>query len=114
MVYDRANELARELGSSEEYRAYKDAKERAFANETTKALLKEYMALRVKAQGAMMSGNKDDEGMARLQKIGELLQMNADASDFLIAEYRLNTMLGDVYRILAEAIDLDLGILEGK
>lgn len=114
MVYDRANELAKELAESEEYRAYNEAKERAFEDETTKSLLKEYMKQRVRAQGAMMSGSKDEAGMERLQKLGEVLGLNHDASDFLIAEYRLNTMLGDVYRILAEAIDIDLGILEDK
>ena len=51
--------------------------------------------------------------MERLQKIGEVLQLNRDASDFLLAEYKLNVMLGDVYKILAEAIDIDLGMLEG-
>lgn len=50
--------------------------------------------------------------MERLQKIGEVLQLNPDASAYLMAEYRLNTMLGDVYKILADGIDLDLGLSE--
>jgi len=108
MVYDKARELAKMLSDSEEYKAYKNAQERAFASETTKALLKEYNQLRIRAQGAIVSGKKDDECLERLQKIGEVLQLNRDASDYLIAEYRLNTMLGDVYKILAEAIDLSL------
>lgn len=112
MVYDKARELARMLSESDEYKAYKDTRERAFANDTTKALLKEYNALRIRAQGAVVSGKKDEECLARLQKIGEVLQLNRDASDYLIAEYRLNTMLGDVYRILAEALDLSLDALE--
>ncbi len=110
MVYDKANELARELGSCEEYKAYRAAREKAYASETTKALLKEYAQLRVRAQGALVSGQKDEEAMERLQKIGEVLQLNRDASEYLIAEYRLNTMLGDVYKILAQAIDIDLGL----
>lgn len=110
MVYDKARELAKMLSDSEEYKAYKNAQERAFASETTKALLKEYNQLRIRAQGAIVSGKKDDECLERLQKIGEVLQLNRDASDYLIAEYRLNTMLGDVYKILAEAIDLSLDL----
>ena len=39
--------------------------------------------------------------------------MDKDASAFLMAEYRMNQMLGDVYKILAEAIDVDLSGLEG-
>ena len=67
----------------------------------------------MRAQASMMSGEKDEEAMGRLQKIGEILQFNNDAASFLTAEFRLNRMLGDVYKILAEAIDIDLGMLEG-
>ena len=64
----------------------------------------------MRAQGAVVSGKKDEECLERLQKVGEVLQLNRDASDYLIAEYRLNTMLGDVYKILADALDLSLGL----
>ena len=107
MIYDKARDLAKAMAESEEYVSYKNAKEKAFANDTTKALLKEYMTLRIR-----MQGQKDDEAMERLQKIGEVLQLNPDASAYLMAEYRLNTMLGDVYKILADGIDLDLGLSE--
>lgn len=113
MVYDKARELAKMLSDSEEYREYKETSEKAFENETTKALIKEYHQLQMQAQASMMSGNKDDALLEKLQKVGEILQLNADASKFLIAEFRLNRMLGDVYKILAEAIDIDLGMLEG-
>ncbi len=110
MVYDKARELAKMLSDSSEYKTYQEAQERAFANETTKALLKEYNQHRIRAQGALVSGKKDVESMERLQKIGEVLQLNREASDYLIAEYRLNTMLGDVYKILAESIDLSIDL----
>ena len=77
MIYDKARDLAKAMAESEEYVSYKNAKEKAFANDTTKAL-----------------------------------QLNPDASAYLMAEYRLNTMLGDVYKILADGIDLDLGLSE--
>lgn len=112
MVYDKARELAKMLAKSDEYTAYKETQEKAFANDTTKALIKEYNQLRIRAQGAAVSGKKDEECMERLQKVGEVLQLNRDASDYLIAEYRLNTMLGDVYKILAEALDLSLDMLD--
>ena len=112
MIYDKARELARELSESEEYKTYCTTREAAFANDPTKALIRELHQLQMRAQAAMMSGEKDDEAMERLQKIGEILQFNNDAAAFLTAEFRLNRMLGDVYKILAEAIDIDLGMLE--
>ena len=112
MVYDTANQLAKELKQSEEYRTFKKLREQVTENDTTKSLLTEYHRLQIKAQAAAVSGNKDDEALEKLQKIGELLQLNKEASDYLLAEFRLNRMLGDVYKILAEAIDVDLSALE--
>ena len=113
MIYDKANELAAMLKNSEEYKSYTELKEKATANETTKALIKEYHQLQFRAQSAAMSGKRDDEAMERLKKVGEILQLNREASEFLMAEYRMNIILSDVYKILAEAVDVDLGALEG-
>lgn len=112
MIYDKARELARDLSASEEYREYKRAREKAYENATTKALLKDYHSMQMKAHAAVLAGKKDDADMEQLQKLGELLQLNVDASAFLIAEYRLNAMLSDVYKILGEAIDVDLRAFE--
>ena len=112
MVYDKANELAADIKASAEFKAFSEAKDRAFKNETTVSLLKEYHKLQYAAQAAMVAGKQDDEALEKLQKLGELLQMDRDASDFLIAEYQLNRMLGDIYKILAEAVEVDLSMLE--
>lgn len=112
MVYDKARELAKMISESEEYKTFCAAKEEATKNETTVALLKDYHQLQIKAQAEMVSGTKDDSTMERLKKIGELLQMNNQAAEYLMAEYRLNRMVGDIYRIIAEAIDADLGMLD--
>lgn len=112
MTYDKANELAKEIAESEEYKQYSEAKDAVMQNETTVSLLKEYRKLQMKAQAAIVSGKNDDESIERLQKLGELLQMNKDASAYLFAEYRLNRMLGDIYKILADAVDIDLSMLE--
>jgi len=40
------------------------------------------------------------------------LQFDADAAAYLMAEFRLKRMVGDVYKILADAVDIDLGLLE--
>ncbi|MEG1524024.1 MAG: YlbF family regulator [Clostridia bacterium] len=112
MTYDTAKMLAKELRESEEYKAYCVVKERALENETTRALIDEYHRLQIQAQAATVTGGTNDEMLAKLQKIGEVLQFDANASAFLMAEFRLNRVLGDVYKILAEAIDIDLSSLE--
>lgn len=112
MVYDTAKVLANELKNSVEYREYTAVKARAMENNTTRALIDEYNKLQIQAQAAMIAGNPESEALKKLQKIGELLQFDADASAYLMAEFRLKRMVGDVYKILAEAVDIDLGALE--
>lgn len=113
MVYDTAKQLAGELRSSAEYAEYAEARGRAMENAATRALIGQYNTLQIKAQAEVVAGKQDGEALQKLKKIGELLQFDADASAYLMAEYRLKRMLGDVYKILAEAVDVDLGPLEG-
>lgn len=112
MVYDTAKLLAGEIQNSVEYREYAAAKVRAMENSTTRALIDEYGRLQIRAQAAAVAGDRENEPLKKLQKVGELLQFDSDASAYLLAEYRLKRMLGDVYKILAEAADVDLGPLE--
>lgn len=112
MVYDTAQKLAGEIRNSDEYREYAAAKERAMENSATRALIGEYNRLQIRAQAAAVAGERENESLKKLQKIGEVLQFDADASAFLMAEYRLKRMLGDIYKTLAEAADVDLGPLE--
>ena len=112
MLIDDAKTLADKLRVSEEYRTYCEAKERAYAQPATAALLDEFYALRMKAQASSVAGTPDAEVTEKLQKLGELLQFDAAAAEYLMAEFRLNALLGDIYKILAEAVGLDLGALE--
>ena len=113
MILDDARTLADKLRSSEEYQTYREAKARAYAQSSTAALLDEFYTLRMKTQAASVAGMPDAEANEKLQKLGELLQFDAAAAAYLLAEYRLNGLLSEIYQILAEAVELDLGALEG-
>lgn len=112
MVYERAHQLAAELKESEGYRLYCHAKERAFSNETTRNLIEEYQKIRMKLQANAITGERNETLIAQAQKLGELLQFDPNAAEYLMAEYRVTTMLGEIYKILADAIDIDLSALE--
>ena len=112
MILDDAKALADKLRASEEYTAYREAKERAYASKPTATLLDEFLKLRMKAQAASVAGEPDRDINEKLQKLGELLQFDENAAAYLMAEYRLNALIGDIYKLLAEAVDLDLGALE--
>jgi cell fate (sporulation/competence/biofilm development) regulator YlbF (YheA/YmcA/DUF963 family) len=112
MVYDTAKLLANEIRNSAEYREYASIRARVMENSATRAMIGEYGRLQILAQAAAVAGERESESLKKLQKIGEVLQFDADASAYLMAEYRLKRMLGDVYKTLAEAADVDLGPLE--
>ena len=112
MTYDTAIKLADELKNSEEYKSFKALADKVRGNETTVALLKEYHSLQIEVQSMMYTGEKDQSKIERLQKLGEVLQLNPDASEYLMAEFRLNTVIGDIYKIIADAVEIDLSMLE--
>ena len=113
-IYDQTHELARALRQSEEYTSYAELRQRAFDDPTNKALLDEYKRLQYRMQLSLASGDRmSEDDYQRMQKIASLLQFNADASAYLLAEFRLQKLLGDMYKILADAAGIDLDMLSG-
>lgn len=112
-VYDKAHELARALSASKEYRDYKAAKGRIEQDETTKRMLRDFKKRQLQLQAAYLSGRQPDEKeLDTFKKLSELIQHSPDISNFLQAEYRLNTLMSDIYKILSEAVDMDLDFMQ--
>ena len=110
--YDQAHALAKTLKESEEYREYMRLKEAAFEDETNRALLNEYRKLQFQLQAKAAAGETlPQDDMQRLQQIGTLLQFNPDASAYLLAEFRFQRMLTDIFKILADVAGVDLDML---
>ena len=110
--YDQAHALARSLKESEEYREFSRLQEIAYDDATNKALLDEYKKLQFKLQAKMACGEAaPQEEMQRLQQIGTLLQFNPDVSNYLMAEFRFQRMLTDIFKILADVAGVDLDML---
>ena len=109
--YDQAHALARALRESEEYREYMRLKETAYDDGTNKALLDEYKKLQFRMQAKLAAGESmPQDDMQRLTQIGALLQFNPDVSAYLMAEFRFQRLLSDIFKILADvaAVDLDM------
>ena len=110
--YDQAHELVRALKESEEYREFTRLKDVAYDDGTNKALLDEYKRLQFRLQAKLAAGESmPEEDAQRLQQIGALLQFNPDVSAYLLAEFRFQRMLSDIFKILAEVADVDLDML---
>ena len=112
MVYDKAHELAGELKKCPEFLEYARLKETVTADEKTKALLKDYKKLQIEAQAAYIGGSAvSEETMDKLKKLGEVLAFNSEVTAFFAAEYRFQTLLGDIYKILGDACDYGLDLI---
>ena len=110
--YDLAHQLARAMKDGEEYREYERLREPAYADDTNRALLDEYKRLQFRMQAKLASGeNMPEDELQRLQQIGTLLQFNPDVSAYLLAEFRFQKMLSDIFKILADVADIDLDSL---
>lgn len=112
-VYDKAHDLAKEITKCDEYKEYSRLKEIVMADDKNKVLIGEYDKLQMEAQASMLSGAQpNEETMEKIKKLGEVLQFNADVSAYLLAKYKFQTMVGDVYKIIGDACDLGLDFLK--
>ncbi len=111
MEYTNAHRLAQDIRRSEEYQTYHGLKDEVLADETTAALIKEYKKLQMKLQmGAVAGAKPDDDDMQRFQGITSLLFSNPNVSKYMLAEMRLQQALADIFKIVTEAANIDMGL----
>ncbi len=104
-VYDTANKLAYELKNSEEYKAYKEAKDKIMQQPEMKAKIEEFEKIRYDAQVlAIKKGEGDTEKMQKLQELYGILINNKQIKEYFDLEIKFNVMVADVNKIIAEAI----------
>ncbi|MDL2206735.1 YlbF family regulator [Eubacteriales bacterium OttesenSCG-928-N13] len=113
-VYDQAHSLASAMKQSDEFKEFSRLRELAYQDNTNKELLDAYKKLQYKMQARLAGGESmDEEELKRMQQISALLQYNQDASAYLMAEFRFQSLLADIYKILADAAGINLDMLQG-
>lgn len=112
-IYDKANELASLIKDSPEYRQYKALKDELYADAGTKKMLSDYKKIQFEAQAAYLAGQEvPSDTMEKLKKTGEVLQFNPKVTEFFAAEYKFNTLISDIYKIIGDACDIDLDMFK--
>lgn len=107
--YDAAHALARALRESSEYREFIDLKEKVKQNTKTADMLKDFRKKQFSMQTRQLSGQHvPDDEIQKLQNLQNVLLQNPLVGPYLHAEYRMTQTLNDIYKILGEAVDLDL------
>lgn len=111
-VKEAAERLVDAMLQSEEYKRFQEAREAAFRNPNTRALFAEYKRLQAQVQALAAAGKRDERLEEQLRCLGEALHFDEGASALLVAEYGMNALLAELYRMLAKAAGEDLHFLE--
>ena len=104
-VYDTVNRLAQEIKESEEYLNYKTAKQVIELNQELKKKINDFEMARYEAQiSAMKSGKEDEEKLKKVQELYAEIIEQEEARKYFDAELKFNILLGDVNKIISEAV----------
>ena len=104
-VYDKTHELAKEIKNSQEYKEYKEIKEKVYADENLKNKIKDFDKKRYETQLLSLQGEQPSaEKMKELQDLYAELMKTENAKKYFVYEVRFNVMLADVNKIIGEAV----------
>ena len=104
-IYDTANNLAREIKDSEEYKQYAKIKKEIFEDSDKKNKLEEFEKTRYLEQLEAMKGkNQNQDNMQKLQDMYIKLIEDEKIKEYFDAEMKFNVMIADVNKIIAEAV----------
>ena len=103
-VYDEANNLAKAIQESKEYKEYKKAKEEVNQDIEMKKQIDEFERLRYDVQALSFQGKEDTEKMQKLQEMYSILNEDKKIKEYFDVEVRFNIMLADINRIISESV----------
>ncbi len=106
-VYDAAHSLAKAIKESDELTKFKELQAQMFAKEDIKSQFDNFQKLQIEIQTAQMTGQSvDEEKMKEAQSLFELIQQDQVANQYFLAEMKLNQMMGDVTKIISDAMGI--------
>jgi len=103
-VYDEANNLAKAIQESKEYKEYENAKKELESNLDMKKKVEEFEKIRYDVQVMSFQGKQDEEKTKKLQEMYEILNKDSKIKEFFDIEVRFNIMIADVNKIISESV----------
>jgi cell fate (sporulation/competence/biofilm development) regulator YlbF (YheA/YmcA/DUF963 family) len=108
MIYDQAHELARAIRESSEYQEFKAAQKQLEEKKESQKVLHDFHAKQFEIQTLQMLGKEiPPEKREEFEKMSELLQFHPTVQDYLQAEYKMIKIMGDIQKIITDALGLD-------
>lgn len=104
-VYDTVNKLADEIKQSEEYINFKTAKQTINLIPEYKIKISEFEKARYEEQiSSIQNGKTDENKMAEMQNLYKEIIEIPEIKKYFDAELKFNILLGDVNKIISEAV----------
>ncbi|HEY3368491.1 MAG TPA: YlbF family regulator [Symbiobacteriaceae bacterium] len=109
-VHDYAHSLARALKESPENATYQAARKHIEAKPQAKEMVLDFHKKQIELQSLSIQGKEPTEQQKEsLQRLYTVINGDPDVREFLAAEQRLGVLMNDIYKILGEAIDMEVG-----
>ncbi len=106
-VYDAAHTLASSIKESAELKNFKELQAKMFENELIKTQFDAFQKLQIEIQTAQITGQTADvDKMKEAQSLFEEIQKDPVANQYFLAEMKLNQMMGDVTKIISDAMGI--------
>lgn len=103
--HDKAHELVKAFKETEEYKTYIEMKKLIVNDEKTYAMLKDFKTKQQSHQMEYMNtGKMNDESRKELENLYSIIIQNEQARKLLECEMRLDILLADMQKILAEGV----------
>ena len=103
-VYDEANNLAKAIQESTEYKEYEKIKKEVEAIPDLKTKIDEFEKIRYDVQVMSFQGKQDEEKTKKLQEMYDILNKEPKIKEYFDIEVRFNIMLADVNKIISESV----------
>ena len=104
-VYNLAYQLARELARSEVYQQLLQARNKINEVESARSMLEDFQKQQLEIQQAQMRGEEvPQEKIESIRKLYEIISAHPAIRDYRMAELYLVRVLGDIEKILWDAV----------
>ncbi|MEG0798205.1 MAG: YlbF family regulator [Acidaminococcaceae bacterium] len=109
-VYDVANDLAKAMRESQEFKRMAEVKTTLAADKSAEELVKDFNAQRRELEMAQLTGQEPDKTkIEKVQKLYEVLSLNKTAVEYIQAEMRFQMLLNDISKTIGDVVKEAVG-----
>ncbi len=106
--YDAAHSLAASIKKSNEYQSFKQAYQELKNDSTANNIFNDLRKIQLEIQEHQIKGEDvPAETEEKFKKLSEAASYNLTVKNFMEAEYRFATIIKDIQKIIADAVEVE-------